>query len=63
MRYEVELAYSYLRRWAIIEADSAPEAREKAEAWARTMIVPLDDCWVTVKSADGRFETFEPSEL
>ena len=63
MRYEIELNYGALPRWIVIEADSNFEAREKAEAWARTMVIPLEDCWVTVKYVDGQCETFEPGEL
>jgi hypothetical protein len=64
MRYEIEVHYrGYLPRWTVIEADSDFEAREVARAWIEAMLVPLEECWVTVMYPGGLSETFEPGEL
>jgi hypothetical protein len=64
MRYEVELNYRGFQARSIgIEADDNLEAREKTRLWAQSMVIPLEECWVTLKYPDGRSETFEPGEL
>jgi len=64
VQYEIELNYrGFQARSIIIEADSNFEAREKTKVWAQAMVIPLEECWVTLKSPDGRSETFGPGEL
>jgi hypothetical protein len=64
LQYEIELNYrDFQARSIIIEADSNFEAREKTKVWAQAMVIPLEECSVTLKSPDGRSETFEPGEL
>ena len=64
LQYEIELNYrGFQARSIIIEADNNFEAREKTKVWAQAMVIPLEECWVTLKHPDGRSETFEPGEL
>jgi hypothetical protein len=64
MRYELQLnCKGENPRIEIIETKGDPEAHEKAKAWARTLEIPLDDCWLIVKNADERFKTFKPGEF
>ena len=64
MQYEIDLNYrGFQARSIIVEADSIFAAREKAKVWAEATVIPLEECWVTLKHPDGRAETFEPGEL
>jgi hypothetical protein len=64
MRYEVQLdCKGENSRIEIIDAESDSEAHNNAKAWARSLEIPLGECWLIVKNADGRFKTFKPSEL
>jgi hypothetical protein len=64
MRYEIQLdCKDENSRVEIIDADGDQEAHNKAKAWARSLEIPLDKCWLIVKNANGRFKTFKPDEL
>jgi hypothetical protein len=64
MRYEIEVHYrGYLPRWTVIEADSDFEAREIAKTLIEAMVVPREECVVTVLGPGGLSETFEPGEV
>ena len=64
MRYEAQLdRKGENSRIEFIEANGDHEAHSKAKVWARSLEIPLDECWLIVKNADGQFKTFKPAEL
>ena len=64
VRYEVQLnCKGESERIEIIDAYDDADAHAKAKMWARSLGEPLEEAWLIVKNADGRFKTFGSSEF
>ncbi len=62
MRYEAQLnCKGESERIEIIDANDDADAHAKAKMWARSLGERLQEAWLIVKNADGRFTTFGSS--